>query len=216
MINNLKLIFLLCLCISCQIHSVDNALSIQCSGDNEEDFQSTTEIRAYIQDIDDTRNALINLGAIFKSEYAFTDYLYQPKNIVVDFNKEYIRLRVYEKTDWDEKKCILVHKVKNAQEVTGEILMHKNFDSIREAEQDLKASYILQFSFYRKGWHYSLDDNQIFVESIESLNPTIEIVAPDKNHVNDLFAKLSIMHVIEHPVPYLIQQQKIKFADIVQ
>lgn len=169
---------------------------------------STTEIRAYIQDIDSIKNALIDLGATFKSEYAFTDYIYQPKEAHWNLNKEFIRLRVYEKTNWDQKKCVLVHKMKKTQGITGKLLVHKEFDLITQAQQELKDDYTLLFSFYRTGWQYSLLGSQIFVENIENLNPTIEIVAPDKNHIDDLFAKLSITNVIEYSVPYLIQQHK--------
>lgn len=172
---------------------------------NDQNLQATSEIRAYIQDIASVKNRLIHLGATFKSEYAFTDYIYQPKEANWNLNKEFIRLRVYEKTNWDQKKCVLVHKMKKTQGVTGKILIHKEFDLISQAQQELKDNYSFIFSFYRKGWQYSLNDSQIFVEDIENLNATIEIVASDKEKIDDLFSKLSITDVIEYSVPYLIQ-----------
>lgn len=173
-----------------------------------ENKPSTTEIRAYIQNINSIKNALIDLGATFKSEYAFTDYIYQPKETHWNLNKEFIRLRVYEKTNWDQKKCVLVHKMKKTPGITGKLLIHKEFDEITQAQQEVKDDYAFMFSFYRKGWQYSLHGSQIFIEDIENLNPTIEIVASDKDHIDDLFTKLSITDLIEYSVPYLIQQKK--------
>lgn len=170
-------------------------------------LQTTSEIRAYIQDIDSTKNALTDLGATFKSEYVFTDYIYEPKGVYWDLNQQFIRLRVYDKTNWDQKKCVLVHKMKKTQGITGKILIHQEFDEITQAQEVLKDDYSFLFSFYRIGWQYSLNGNQIFVENIENLNPTIEIVAFDKNKIDDIFAKLLIKNVIEYSVPYLIQEK---------
>lgn len=180
------------------------------NNNNSHNLPSTSEVRAYIQDIDSARNALTELGATFKSEYAFSDYIYQPKDTNWNLNKEFIRLRVYEKTNWDQKKYVLVHKMKKTQGITGKILIHKEFDEITQAQDELKNDYSFMFSFYRKGWQYSLDDNQIFVEDIESLNPTIEVVALNQNFIDDLFTKLSIKNVIDSSVPYLFQQKVVK------
>lgn len=224
MVFNFKLIFLSSLLIPCQVSNLnlpnshifnnnkeglDNFSAPSSDNTNDNIIQSTTEIRAYIKNIHRVQGELISLSAIFKSEYAFTDYIYQQKKAKLDLDKEYIRLRVYEKTNWNQKKCILVHKIKTAQGITGTLIVNKGFDSIYQAEQELKHDYILLFFFYRNGWQYSLNDNQIFVENIQYLNPTIEIVGPDKNHIDYLFSKISLDKVIEHSTPYLIQQHKI-------
>lgn len=169
--------------------------------------KTTTEIRAYIIDFDATRMALENMGAVFKSEYAFTDYIYQPKDHKVDLNKEFIRLRAYKKTAWKQKNFVIVHKIKETQGLTGKTPLHKEFDSLTEAQQELKG-YTLDFYFYRIGWEYTLDNMKIFVEDIQGLQPTIEIVAPTKNEIDTLFKKLPIVTIINNSVPWLIEQQK--------
>ncbi len=175
---------------------------------SESTLQPTAEIRAYIKDIQTTQTELTKLGAVFKSEYAFTDYIYQRKSTNLDLDKHYTRLRVYEKTNWNQKKYLLVHKI-ISQGLTGTLPVKKYFDSREQAEQELQNEYVCAFSFYRTGWEYSLDDNHIFVENIQYLTPTIEIVAPHKESIDNLFSKLSIDQAIEHSVPYLVHYQYI-------
>ncbi len=168
----------------------------------------TAEIRAYITSLDDTKKALQNLGATFKSEYAFTDYIYQPKDRKVDLNKEFIRLRAYEKTGWKQKNFVLAHKIKETTGMTGKTPLYKEFDTQAEAQQELKDAYTLDFSFYRKGWEYALENMKIFVEDIQGLSPTIEVVAPDKDQIENLFSKLPITGLITDSVPRLIEGKK--------
>ncbi len=171
--------------------------------------QPTTEIRAYIKDIQTIRLELVRLGAVFKSDYAFTDYIYQHKDSELQLDKEYIRLRVYKKTNWNQKKYLLVHKIVS-QGLTGTLPIKKYFDSLQQVEQELKDDYACVFSFYRTGWEYVVNDNHIFVEDIQYLTPTIEIVAPDKKSIDTLFAKLSVDQIIEHSVPYLIRHHIVR------
>lgn len=168
--------------------------------------KQTSEIRAYIQDIDCIKTILLDLGAEYQSEYVFTDYMYQSKDGHWNLDEQFVRLRVYEKTMWDQKRCVLVHKKKTILGVTGNILIHKEFDAIEDAKQDLDE-YTLLFSFYRKGWQYSLNGMQIFVEDIENLNPTIEIVASDKDQIDDVFTKLAVKDVMKYSIPYTIQEK---------
>ena len=59
----------------------------------------TFEVRAYISSIDKVIEKLKDLGAKFKSEYSFTDYIYTFKdNSEINLNNEFIRLREFEKS----------------------------------------------------------------------------------------------------------------------
>src|SRR5579863_10082860 len=73
----------------------------------------TFEVRAFIIDIEQARLQLSFLNAKFKGEYEFSDYIYYPQDRDFDLNKEFIRLRVYQKTQWNQKAVELSHKVKN-------------------------------------------------------------------------------------------------------
>ncbi|GMU18893.1 MAG: hypothetical protein AMXMBFR12_00850 [Candidatus Babeliales bacterium] len=169
---------------------------------------STAEIRAYISDVNTTRNALEGLGATLKSDYAFTDYIYQPNDRHVDLSKEFIRLRVYEKTAWKQKNYVLVHKLKGPAGMTGQTPIHKEFDTLAEAQHALKDNYHLDFQFYRKGWEYQFSAMKIFVEDVQNIRPTIEVVTPNKKDIDSLFEKLGLTEIITDSVPRLIEKQK--------
>jgi hypothetical protein len=137
------------------------------------------------------------------SEYAFQDYIYHPKEQAYDLNLEFIRLRVYQKTNWDQKMVELVHKVKTKQGVTGETRIKKQFDKPAEAS-DFLNSYVLAFSYERTGKEYRLENLRIFLEDIEGLPPSIEVLAPSKGEIEKFFHNLPSAGVVSDsiPIPY--------------
>ena len=65
------------------------------------------------------------------------------------------------------------------------------FDTIEDAKNYLKNSYKLDISFYRQGWEYQVDNNtRVYLEMIQSLPPTIEVLASSKEEILNLFSKL--------------------------
>jgi L-lactate utilization protein LutC len=91
------------------------------------------EIRAYVTSLEQAQDYLAKIGSSQLSEYAFQDYTYHPKEQAYDLNLEFVRLRVYRKTNWDQKMVELVHKIKTKQGVTGEARIKKQFDKPAEA-----------------------------------------------------------------------------------
>jgi adenylate cyclase class IV len=165
------------------------------------------EVRAHINDSNTAQTRLHATGAQFRGSYAFTDYIYQPCAGHLDLDKEFVRLRVYKKTNWQHKKYVLVHKRQEQLESTKKTIVHKEFDTMQQAQQALQgAAYVFDFSFYRKGWQFSFNDCQIFVEEIEESSPTIEIIAPDKEQIIDLFKVVGATPIVTHSIPYLMQQ----------
>jgi adenylate cyclase class IV len=161
------------------------------------------EIRSFITSIDAARKSLESMNALFKGEYAFTDYIYQ-KNTPIDLNREFIRLRAYQQTNWVQKKFVLVHKLKEIEGQSGKTLLHNEFDTLTQAQKAL-LDHTLLFSFFRNGYEYSLANMRIFIENIEGLSPTIEIVASLKDSIIDLFYALPIEKSITDSVPRLIE-----------
>ena len=166
------------------------------------------ELRARIADSEEAKNFLEMKGACYKGEYVFTDYIYCPIDpaSLHDLNKEFIRLRVYKKTNWKQNNCVLVHKRKEVPSQTASTLLHKEFDSFVQAEQELAGHYKFLFSFSRVGFEYALDRMRIFVEDIEGLPATIEVIAPETNLILELFKKLQIVEIIADSVPCLISK----------
>jgi len=92
------------------------------------------EVRAFISDIAEAQKKLSLLNALFKGEYEFKDYIYFPQDREFDLNKEFMRLRVYQKTQWDQKAVELSYKVKSDPGVSGNLKLKKQFDLMEEAD----------------------------------------------------------------------------------
>ncbi len=162
------------------------------------------EVRAYVTSLELTMNHLAKIGASQLSDYAFKDYIYHPKERAYDLNLEFVRLRVFQKASWNQKMVELVHKVKIKQGITGELKLKRQFDKPQEANDFLK-SYVLTFSYGRKGKEYGLENLKIFLEDIEGLPPSIEILAPSKREMDTFFHGLPSASMVSDSVPKLIE-----------
>jgi len=171
----------------------------------------TAEIRAYILDIESTIKKLENLGAEFKGDYAFTDYIYKLKDDSkkIDLNNEFMRIREYEKSQWTHKKYVLVHKLTRWKDGNRFIFvpLKKEFDKKQDAEKEISNSYELNFKFHKHGFEYWFKSLKIHVEEIEYLEPTIEVTAEDKESIDNLFKKLDVSETIFKSVPKLIEEK---------
>lgn len=163
------------------------------------------EVRAFIQAIEQATSVLLALNATFKSDYAFTDYIYFPLDREHDFNKEFIRLRVYQKTNWNQMAVELVYKLKLDLHHTGRIAFKKQFSSMDESEEHLK-NHKLAFSYSRRGSEYALGDVRIFVEEVDGLSPSIEIVSGSKEILDQIFEKLVPLQILSDSIPKLVER----------
>lgn len=164
------------------------------------------EVRAFISDIAQARKKLALLNALFKGEYEFKDYIYHPQDREFDLNKEFVRLRVYQKTQWDQKAVELSHKIKSDPGVSGSLKLKKQFDSMEEAGAFL-SDYRFAFSYHRKGFEYQLDDVRIFLEEIQGVPPSIELVSSSKKKMDELFDQLAPVQILSDSVPKLLQNR---------
>jgi len=164
----------------------------------------TVEIRAWIQSIEQTLEKLEKLGCTSKGTYSFRDYIYDLKDKSYNFNKKFMHVRFYEKTNWNQKPVQLVHKLKSKPDFSGDIIFSQGFDNISQAENFLKPSHTLAFSAFRKGTEFSLNNLRIFVEDIEFLKPSIEVLGVTKEDILDLFNKIEHEGIINDSVAQLI------------
>jgi hypothetical protein len=148
------------------------------------------------------------MGAQLKGEYAYIDYIYHPHHTAFNLNNEFVRLRAYKKTMWQQKLFVITHKVKSATTLTSTIIVHKEFDTLQNAQEFLAAEYTLAFHFFREGLEYQLNNAHLFLESIEGIPPSIEVIAPMKSLIYELFDVLDITDVITDSVPRLIEKTK--------
>jgi adenylate cyclase class IV len=164
------------------------------------------EVRAFLNSFEATKKKLLDLGSIPKGDYAFCDYIYQPKGEgKFDLNKEFLRIRTYEKNNWDQKKVQLVHKGKPALGVIGIIKTREEFDTLKQGEDFLGPDYIQELSFKRTGNEFHLKNLKIYIENIEGLSPCIEVLAPTKEELRWLFDQVEPKEIVLDSVPKLIQ-----------
>ena len=162
------------------------------------------EIRAFIIDIEQARSQLSSLNAEFKWEYEFSDYIYYPLDRDFDLNKEFVRLRVFQETHWDQKVVELSHKVKGGPGLQGSLKMKEEFNTVEEAETFL-TGYRLAFSYERRGFEYVLDDVKIFLEDVHGLQPSVELVSPSKENINQILDNLAPVEILSDSIPKLMQ-----------
>lgn len=168
------------------------------------------ELRAKISAIESICLQLQKCDAFFHGDYTFTDYLYYFPDKKIDFNKEFTRLRVYQKTHWNQKNFVIVHKVKEQPGKSGKIVWHEECDSLEQAEQLLeKYGAIFLFSFFRHGYEYTLNGMRIFVEEIQGLPPTIEIIGDDLQAISELFNQIHAEVVYDSVAELVLKQQRI-------
>lgn len=168
--------------------------------------KSPFEVRALIDNIEQVRRLLSTLNAEFKGSYAFQDYIYHPQDQDYDLNKECVRVRIYQKTNWNQKKVEFAHKLKSVADRSASIKFKMQFDSFEETDIFL-VDYKLAFSFHRNGFEYALDGMRIFVEEIQGLSPSIEVVSDRKEKIDQLFAFLTPKQILTDSIPKLVENK---------
>lgn len=165
-------------------------------------------MRAFVTSTEQANVELAHLQATFKGEYCFEDYIYHPAGSYYDLNVECMRLRVYKQTNWNQKPVELSHKVKGTQGHSGTTKLKLQFDTINEAEPYL-SNYTLAFSYSRTGREYDLGSMRIFVEDVEGLPPSVEVISPSKDDIDRLFfTHLAPIQIVTDSVPKLIEKTK--------
>lgn len=159
------------------------------------------EIRAIIDDPLNIHAALMHEQATYQGDYAFNDYIYSNRDSKVDLNDEFFRIREYEKTRWKQKLIVAVHKVRNPQGECHKILFEGEYDTLAEAQQQIPMVFSKKCSFFRRGWEYHIESIRIFVEEIDGLPPSVEMIAKSQEEILSLFDKIKIVSILTDSVP---------------
>lgn len=170
--------------------------------------KSCFEVRAVVGNIKAVQDKLSLLNASFEGDYSFKDSIYNLKNCSFDLNREFVRLRVYHITNWNQKALELTYKMKIIPGQSGTTLFKKEFNAIAEAELFLK-DYSHLFSYSRNGLEYKLGEVRIFLEEIEELPPTIELLYSSQEEINHLLKVLSPIKILSESVPKLVENKRL-------
>lgn len=158
------------------------------------------EIRGIIDDSENVCLALVNEHATYNGDYAFTDHIYSNYKYS-NLNDEFIRIREYQITKWKQKAVVVVHKIRDLQEGNHQSLFKEECDSIEEAERFIPADFYKKFSFSRRGWEYCLGSMHIYIEEIDTLGSSIEVIGSLREEILTLFNRLNVIRVITDSVP---------------
>lgn len=166
----------------------------------------TYEIRAFISDIEFAKEKLIGSQALSNGEYSFRDHILKASVDSHDYNQEYLRIREFIQSAHPHKRVEYVRKVRESPRQCGVILDKQGFDSLEECLYTLDLGDRIAFSFQRRGWEYSLDAMQVYVEEIEGLPGSVEILAPEQPLITELLHLIAPQHLVAYDsVPKLME-----------
>jgi len=169
------------------------------------------ECRAIISGIEETKKKVGQLGAIFKGEYIFKDVIFIPKKNVFNLSDDFLRMRVYTKTNWPTKNIVLVRKQTEFKS-TGKIdkvVLKEEFNTEEEVldfiNKNLASEFKRGFEFSRIGWQYQLENYRIFIEDIEGFKLSVEIEAETEEELKSLFDKLNIIEKVNESISEIMR-----------
>lgn len=161
-----------------------------------------TELRAFIKNCESAKNTLLTHGAKVLSHYAFKDYIYLNEAS----EDEYIRIRHYSKTTWKQKMINLTHKAFDSSISGMRKISYQEFDNFEDAKDAVLPTFKLINSYFRTGDELLRDHIKIYIEKIEGLAPSIEVIAESGEQINALFRLLNIndKDIADKSVPFLV------------
>ncbi len=169
------------------------------------------ESRALISSIEQTRQKLTEIGAIFNSNYAFKDIIFVPRKADYNLSDDFLRVRIYIKNNWPTKKVVLTRKQTEFKDIgkVDNVILKKEFDSEQEASDfisiELGTEFERGFEYEREGWQYDLGKHRIFVEDIKGFKPSIEIEASTEKEIEFLFTKIGVAKKIHASMPEVMR-----------
>lgn len=161
------------------------------------------EIRGEIVSLNDSRQKLKSRNAEFKGAYAFTDHIYLPPQS--NLAQEFWRIRHYHKTAWNQKLVNLTHKKQKLPDTKPMKISYQEFDTVNESQAHLPKDYEEMCHFHRMGEEYLWERFHIFLESVEFLPPSLEIVSPKPlDEIKSFMVSLGVRSFFVHAVPELV------------
>lgn len=141
-----------------------------------------------------------------KSEFAFYDLVYLNKN-GANITEDTLKIRVYQKNEWDNKNVIVIRKT--APIVNGmkedNILLHQQFDTEKEAldfvEQTLSSQYEYKFKLEKSGIEYINEQLHVWVENIKDIGISIEFGSMDAELIENAILLFPVKERLTESVP---------------
>ncbi|HLC90230.1 MAG TPA: HemK2/MTQ2 family protein methyltransferase [Candidatus Nanoarchaeia archaeon] len=174
------------------------------------------EARASIDSAKQVISILKKLKAELKGTYSFHDIIFVPKDSERSLNDGFVRVRVYKTNNWDQKNVVVTQKetIIHQKGKESKILFRKEFDTKEEAFLFVNKKYGLDFQqsmeFDLSGEEYQLGSARLFIDTIQYLGPTVEIVVKDERELPHLLKMIKVKEVFQDCVPEKIRKIKME------
>lgn len=162
------------------------------------------DARTFSLDLDDGREKLEQLGAVFKGEYVIRDTIFASKDPNTSLDKTFLRLRIVSKNIWDEEPVIVAIKMTEPQTIGKRSIIPFKRGFLEEETarrfvlENYGDSFDESFGFDRTGWQYDLGADQVDLEDIEG-HPSVEFKSPTEEGLGKLLNAFSVTDVIRGP-----------------
>ena len=168
--------------------------------------------RARITSVEEMRALIEQRGSTLNGHYISKDVIYVPKKASFNLSDDFLRMRICLVKDWPTKDVILLRKqtqFEGASKVERTVFKQE-FDTVDEARAYIEAHFVNEFTFgfeyQREGWSYKVDDQQVYIEAINGLPPSIEAESVSPEQLAELFSKLGVLERYEASVAELIRR----------
>lgn len=169
----------------------------------------TLEARGKIKDVDNAMDTAKQIGGVFKGSYRATDIIFKSNKEDV---KGVIDLRIFELNNRQTKNYKFIHKIAEWSDKTkkDKVVLKGEFDTMGEALNFIADNYgdsiKEHYEYSREGWEYNVGKNDIFIECIETLGPTIEIESESKNDLENLFKLFEVEERFSEPTAEIMRK----------
>lgn len=121
---------------------------------------------------------------------------------------EYIRIRHYSKTAWAQKSINLTHKSFDPSISNMRKVAYQEFDELEDAKSAVRPSFTQITSYSRIDDELLWEHMKLYLENIEGLAPSIEIIAESDEQINSVFRLLNIQNadIADKSVPFLMHK----------
>lgn len=160
-----------------------------------------------------------------KSDFAFYDLIYLNRN-GASITEDTLKIRVYQKTEWDTKNVLVIRKT--APVINGvkedKVLLREEFDTVEEAlnfvNKNLSNEYEYKLKLEKTGVEYNNDGLSVWIENIKDVGTSIEFGSESSEIIENAISSFDVVERLYESVPeylykkYLNKQKEMEEDDV--
>jgi len=171
--------------------------------------------RIIVNNVDNLHEILDKLNLSKKSEFAFCDLVYLNKN-GASITEDTLKIRVYQKTEWDNKNVLVIRKTAPVIDRVKEdkVLLREEFDLVEDAikyvDSNLSDIYEYRFKLEKSGVEYSNNNLRVWVEDIKDIGISIEFGSEKSDIIESAILLFNVKERLNISVPEYLYDKLIK------